>query len=364
MSKFPIVADGSGLTQHDTFFKEELQLALRNRGLPLEALRYQLTPTGMHYLLIHYDIPAVNETQWRLTIGGLVSKSLSLSLRDLKNRPSRTIAVTLECAGNGRARFIPRRVSQPWISEAIGTAEWKGVPLVDILKEAGLRDEVVEIVFTGLDRGVEGGEEQYYQRSLTRNEATREEVLLAYEMNGEPLPPQHGFPLRLVVPGWYGMTNVKWLDRIEAVAAPFKGYQMRQAYRYQETADDQGEPVTLMRVRALMIPPGIPDFLTRARVARVGSVTLTGKAWAGRAGIRRVEVSVDGGTSWSDAILDDQPSPFVWRGWTFVWQARPGTHTLCVRATDATGSVQPMQQRWNAGGYGNNAVQRMDVVVE
>jgi DMSO/TMAO reductase YedYZ molybdopterin-dependent catalytic subunit len=188
--------------------------------------------------------------------------------------------------------------------------------------------------------------------------------LLAYEMNGEPLPPQHGFPLRLVVPGWYGMTNVKWLDRIEAVAAPFKGYQMRQAYRYQETADDQGEPVTLMRVRALMIPPGIPDFLTRARVARAGPVTLTGKAWAGRAGIRRVEVSVDGGTSWSDAILDDQPSPFVWRGWTFVWQARPGTHTLCVRATDATGSVQPMQQRWNAGGYGNNAVQRMDVVVE
>jgi DMSO/TMAO reductase YedYZ molybdopterin-dependent catalytic subunit len=183
-------------------------------------------------------------------------------------------------------------------------------------------------------------------------------------MNGEPLPPQHGFPLRLVVPGWYGMTSVKWLDRIEAVAVPFEGYQMKQAYHYQQAADDPGEPVTLMRVRAMMIPPGIPDFLTRTRVVAAGSVALAGRAWAGRSGIAKVEVSTDGGTSWNECQLQNPVSPFAWRGWTYLWEAKPGKHTICVRATDADGNVQPTQQQWNTGGYGNNAVQRLDVVVE
>jgi DMSO/TMAO reductase YedYZ molybdopterin-dependent catalytic subunit len=360
---FPAVGDGTGLAQTDGLYKEELQLALRNRGMPLEALRYQITPTGLHYLLIHYDIPAVSAEQWRLKIAGTVATPLDLTLDEIKRRPRRTIAVTMECAGNGRALFAPRRISQPWLLEAIGTAEWTGTPLRTILQEAGVSTDSVEIVFTGLDLGVEGDQIQFYQRSLTVDEATRDEVLLAYEMNGEALPPQHGYPLRLVMPSWYGMASVKWLDRIEAVAEPFQGYQMAHAYRYAQSADGPGEAVDEIRARALMIPPGIPDFMTRDRLVDAGPVTLTGKAWAGRAHVSRVEVSVDGGSTWSEAQLDESASPHAWTSWKFVWNAKAGAYLLHVRASDANGNVQPLVQQWNFGGYGNNGVQRVNVIV-
>jgi DMSO/TMAO reductase YedYZ molybdopterin-dependent catalytic subunit len=159
------------------------------------------------------------------------------------------------------------------------------------------------------------------------------------------------------------MTSVKWLDRIEAVAEPFQGYQMMRAYRYAQAEDDLGEPVSVIRVRALMIPPGIPDFMTRTRVVQVGPVTLAGKAWAGRASVSRVEVSLDSGATWSEARLGEATSPYAWRSWTFLWDAKPGVYTLCVRATDSEGNVQPLDQQWNFGGYGNNGVQRVDVIV-
>jgi DMSO/TMAO reductase YedYZ molybdopterin-dependent catalytic subunit len=362
--EFETVGDGTGFAQTDALYKEEVQLALRNKGMPLEGLRYSITPTGMHYLLVHYDIPQVNADDWRLRIEGLVSKPLRLTLEEIKRRPARTMAVTMECAGNGRALFAPRRISQPWLNEAIGTAEWTGTPLRDLLEEAGLRGDAVDIVFTGLDRGVEGGEVQSYQRSLSVADALREEIMLAYAMNGAPLEPQHGYPLRLLVPGWYGMTSVKWLDRIEVVSEPFDGYQMMRVYRYAQGPDDLGEPVSLIRVRALMSPPGIPDFLTRTRVVQAGPVTVAGKAWAGRSTVSRVEVSVDGGSTWSNAKLGEVISPYAWRSWTFLWHAKPGAHTLCVRATDSDGNVQPMEQQWNFGGYGNNGVQQVKVLVE
>ena len=206
---------------------EELQLAARNHGLPLEALRFDVTPTGLHYLLIHYDIPVVDPAGFRLTIGGLVDTPLSLDLAAIRRRPRRPLLVTLECAGNGRARLLPRPVSQPWLVEAVGTAGWTGTPLAALLREAGLRDGAVEVVFTGADHGIERGVEQDYQRSLPVAECLREDVLLAYEMNDQPLPPQHGFPLRLVVPGWYGMAHVKWLTGITRGRQPFDGFQMR-----------------------------------------------------------------------------------------------------------------------------------------
>ncbi len=220
---------------------------------------------------------------------------MSLTLDEIRKRPAVTMAVTMECAGNGRALLTPRPISQPWLLEAVVTAEWTGTPLRGILEEAGVSDEAVEIVVTGLDRGVQGGELHSYERSLSVVEARREEVLLAYEMNGQPLQPQHGCPLHLIVPGWYGVASVKWLAGIEAVARPFQGYQMVRTYRYSQAADDPGEPMTLIRVRALMIPPGIPDFVTRTRLVEAGPVTLTGRAWAGRLGVSRVEVSADGG---------------------------------------------------------------------
>ena len=360
---FPNVGDGSGLAQTDGLYTEELQLALRNHGMPLEALRYPITPTGLHYLLIHYDIPEVNAEQWRLKITGLVGKPLELTLDEIKKRPRLTMPVAMECAGNGRALFAPRRISQPWLLEAIGNSEWAGTPLRGILQDAGLSSAAVEIVFTGLDQGVEGEQIQFYQRSLTVDEAMRNEVLLVYEMNGEPLPPQHGYPLRLLAPGWYGMASVKWLDRIEAVAEAFQGYQMARAYHYTRTADGPGEAVTLIRARALMIPPGIPDFMTRNRLVDAGAVTLTGKAWAGRVGVSDVEVSVDGGATWSKAELGESGSPYSWRTWTFLWNATPGEQVLLVRAIDAHKNRQPIDQEWNFGGYGNNGVQRVNVSV-
>src|SRR4029078_13222160 len=151
-------------------------------------------------------------------------------LDDLRARPVAEHMVTMECAGNGRARLEPRPVSQPWLLEAVGPARWRGAPRAPRLAEAGIPDGTVEVLFTGLDRGIEGGDEQAFQRALPLDEATRDEVLLAYEMDGAPLPPQHGFPLRLVVPGWYGMTNVKWLSRIELLDKPFRGYQKPHGY--------------------------------------------------------------------------------------------------------------------------------------
>ena len=340
---------------------EELQLAGRNRGMPLEALRYDITPTGLHYLLVHFDIPAVDATTWRLRLDGLVDRSIELSLDDLRARPRTTIPVTLECAGNGRARLRPRPLSNPWLLEAIGTAEWGGTPLGPILDEAGLRPDAREIVFTGADRGFQGGVEHDFQRSLSISDAMRPEVLLVDEMNGQPLQPQHGFPVRLLVPGWYGMASVKWLQRIQAVSEPFTGYQQATSYHYRESAEDPGTPVSRLRVRALMTPPGIPDFFTRRRLVDAGRVTLRGRAWGGRAPIQRVEVGVDG--AWSDATLEPTLGDFAWRGWSFDWDATTGEHQLSCRATDAAGDAQPVDIPWNYQGMGNNAVQSIEVTV-
>jgi DMSO/TMAO reductase YedYZ molybdopterin-dependent catalytic subunit len=342
---------------------DELQLSQRNHGMQLEGLRYDVTPAGMHYLLIHFDVPDGDGATWSLSINGLVDNSMSLTMADLRSRPAVTMPITLECAGNGRARLTPRPISQPWLTEAIGTAEWTGTPLRPLLEQAEISDGAAELVFTGADRGVQAEVEQDYQRSLTIADAMRDEVLLAYEMNGAPLPPQHGFPLRLVVPGWYGMTSVKWLAGITAVAEPFEGYQ-QVAYRFRQQPGDTGEPVTRMRPRSLMIPPGIPEFMTRKRFVDAGAVELQGRAWSGSGPIERVEVSADGGSSWADATLGEPASPYAWTPWTFAWQAtEPGDHELCPRATDAAGNTQPLEQPWNLHGFANNMVQRVAVEV-
>jgi DMSO/TMAO reductase YedYZ molybdopterin-dependent catalytic subunit len=341
--------------------REELQLATRNKGMPLEALRWDLTPVGLHYLLVHFDIPALDTASWRLEVSGNVERPLALTLDDLRARPARSLTVTLECAGNGRARLEPRPVSQPWLVEAVGTAEWTGTPLSGVLADAGVRPDSCEVLFVGADHGIEKGYEHDYARSLTLADASRPEVLLAYAMNGRPLEPQHGFPLRLLVPGWYGMTQVKWLVAIQALSEPFRGYQQAVAYRYKRDADDPGEPVQRIRPRALMIPPGFPDFLTRQRFVERGRVTLSGRAWSGLAPIARVEVAV--GDAWSEARLGPALGPYAWRGWTFGWDAEPGVHVLSCRASDADGNTQPLEQPWNVQGMGNNLVQRVPVTV-
>jgi DMSO/TMAO reductase YedYZ molybdopterin-dependent catalytic subunit len=346
--------------------RDELALATRNHGLPLEALRYDVTPPGLHYVLTHYDIPYVpDDAPWQLTVAGRVRRPLQLDLAELRAYPNVTTRVTLECAGNGRALLTPRPVSQPWLVEAVGTAEWTGVPLRLLLAEAEVEAGAVDVVFTGADHGVERGVEQDYQRSLPINVAlgTEPEVLVAYAMNGAPLPPQHGSPLRLVVPGWYGMAHVKWLREVAVTDTPFTGFQQSVAYRLRQESAEAGEPVTRIAPRALLVPPGFPDFMSRARVLRPGPVPLEGRAWSGRAPVTRVEVSTDDGRTWHEAELaPDDGRRWAWRRWRFTWTATPGEHVLSARATDGAGHTQPLDQPWNRGGFVNNLVQRVPVL--
>lgn len=342
---------------------DELGLAARNHGMPLELMRHDVTPLGAHYLLTHYDIPYADVTSWRLEVGGLVRTPLSLSMDDLRARPTVTRTVTMECAGNGRARLLPRPVSQPWLHEAVGTMSWTGTPLGPVLAEAEPLDGGVDVVFTGADHGVERGTEQDYARSLRVDQAMDEDVLLVWGCNGTDLPPQHGFPLRLLVPGWYGMASVKWLRSAEVVAEPFDGYQMR-GYRLRQEPEDEGEPLTRIAPRALVVPPGFPDFLSRRRLVRPGEHLLEGRAWSGWGEIVSVEVTVDGGATWTAAELGPQPDPRAWRRWTLPWPVpEPGTYAVSARATDATGRTQPSTALWNRGGFANNSAQLVDVTV-
>jgi DMSO/TMAO reductase YedYZ molybdopterin-dependent catalytic subunit len=332
--------------------------------MPLEALRYDVTPVGLHYLLVHYDIPVVDAGEWRLTIDGAVRRPLTLTLDELRERPAVTMPVTLECAGNGRARLLPRPVSQPWLNEAVGTAEWTGTPLRDLLAEAEPAPEAVDVVFTGADHGIERGIEQDYQRGLPLTEAAREEVLLVHQMNGLPLPPQHGFPLRLVIPGWYGMAQVKWLRSITVTDKPFTGFQNETAYRLKGHPDEPGDPVTRMRPRALMAPPGFPDFMSRQRVVRPGEHQLVGRAWSGHGPVSTVDVSVDDGATWLRADLEPATGPWAWHRWTCRWNVvEPGRYVLLARASDAAGNVQPVDAGWNLQGMANNSAQRVVVHV-
>lgn len=343
------------------YTRQELALATRNSGMPLEALRYDLTPAGLHYTLIHFDIPPADAATWRVQVGGLVARPGSYGLDELRRMPAATVRVTMECAGNGRGQMSPRYPSVPWLEEGVSTAEWTGVALSKLLKDADLKAEASEIVFYGADRGIDRGVEHAFARSLAPAEALRDDVLVAYAMNGEPLPPQHGAPLRLVVPDWYGMASVKWLERIEAIDRAFDGVQQALSYHFRAVPGGPRVPCTRMRVNSLMAPPGIPDFYSRRRCVDAGRVEIFGRAWSGAAPIRRVQFAAGG--AWSEAALEPPAGAHAWRQWRTSWNASPGAHELRCRATDETGATQPLEPAWDATGFGNNAVQCVAVIV-
>ncbi|MBM3600665.1 MAG: sulfite oxidase [Alphaproteobacteria bacterium] len=346
---------------------DELRLAARNPGTPGEALALDITPVGLHYVLTRFDIPLIDPATWRLTVDGLVDRPLALSLDDIRRLPATTLTVTMECSGNGRAGMTPRPLGIPWLGDAVGTAEWTGAQLRDVLAQAGLRPGIAELSFTGADYGIERGYATAFIRALTPQDALRPEVLLVYAMNGQSLPPQHGAPLRLIVPGWYGMASVKWLMRIRALDQPVQAYHQRIGYHFRAPGSQTAIPIRHMRPRALMVPPGHPDFFSRRRHVAAGRVRLQGRAWSGSGiAVTRVLVSAAGGAdgSWRDAALGASVGPYAWRGWTFDWQAAPGTYELCCRATDALGVSQPLDPPFDAGGMGNNAIQRVAVVVD
>ena len=318
-------------------------------------------PNAHFYVRNHFQIPDLNPTAWRLNVGGLVDRPLSVSLRDLEQLPSHTEVVTLECAGNGRAFLDPPVDGEKWRLGAVSTAEWTGVPLVEVLDRAGVRAGAREIVFRGADRGAVPSRSGQvpFARSLALDAARDGDVLLAYAMNGEALPIQHGYPLRLIVPGWYGVASVKWLTEIEVLGGAFDGY--FQIDRYCLEREEEGrtvkEPLTLQRVRSLITEPEADEEM------EAGDLTVRGVAWSGASPIARVEVGVGGGP-WQTARLLGERSRHRWQWWELQTRIeQPGPIGLRVRATDLAGRTQPESQQWNPLGYANNAVQEVPIRV-
>lgn len=317
----------------------------------------KVTPNDRWFIRNHYDVPRLDATSWRLSIKGGVDRPRQLSLDDLRALPSRQIPAVLECAGNARSFLPPPTEGNPFNYGAVSAASFTGVALADVLSSAGLRNGVREIVFRGADRGFEKnvGKEINFERSLPLEIAMHPDTILAYAMNGEPLPNDHGYPLRVVVPGWYGVASVKWLLEIEAITEPFGGY--FQKLRYIMPGGPEPSPLQERRVRAVFTAPEDGSTL------KAGRIEVRGLAWSGNDPVTRVDVSYDGGQTWQPAELEQPESPYSWQRWRVAWSANAGTHDLRVRATDARGRTQPERAEWNLLGYANNGIQHRVVRV-
>jgi DMSO/TMAO reductase YedYZ molybdopterin-dependent catalytic subunit len=318
-------------------------------------------PNARFYVRSHFQIPNLDPTIFRLTVSGCVARPLSLSLHDLHSMPSQTLIVTLECAGNGRTLFHPPVEGEKWNLGAVSTAEWTGVPLAEVLDRTGVLTQAREVLFRGADSGTlaEHSGVKRFERSLQIDNARHPDVLLAYAMNGEPLPIQHGYPVRLIVPGWYAVASVKWLAEIELMDQPFCGQYQTDKYCYEWERNGQvvREPVTLQRVRALITEPA-PNQEVRA-----GELAVRGVAWSGAAPIARVEVSL-GNRNWQEARLVSERKCYSWQWWELITRVQePGIVTLRARATDLAGRTQPEIAEWNHLGYGNNAIQQVEVSI-
>lgn len=350
-------------TEDGLYSQAELGLANRNSGILLETISLDITPTGLHYLLNHFDVPLLQAASHKLAFTGAFKNTFQLTHDEIMAMPEVTIPVTLECAGNGRAGVSPRAHAMPWSYEAVGTSEWTGTLLRPLIEKAMPNPDVVEIAFHGADFGYDRGIGHHYGRSLTLDQIEELDVILVHTMNGQPLLPQHGAPLRLIVPGWYGMSSVKWLGEIEALTQPYDGFQQVETYRFRTSETDDGRPVTTIRVKSLMKPPGVPDWGSRKRSLQPGPVRLEGRAWVGGGqAISKVEVEFD--DAWHPAKLEAAAGKYAWTRWTCDWDATPGMHVLRCRATDSDGNVQPLDPPWDVAGFGNNAAQKVIVFVD
>jgi DMSO/TMAO reductase YedYZ molybdopterin-dependent catalytic subunit len=330
-----------------------------NCETPPAMLRRGVTPTAQFYRRNHFPIPLLDAAEWRLDVGGMVRRPLRLSLHELTQLPAESAVVTLECAGNGRALFQPPTPGVQWGFGAAGTAEWTGPLLAEVLGRAGVQPGAVEVIFGGADRGtIEGTTLQArFERSMPVRDAMESGALLAYAMNGQPLPARHGHPLRLIVPGWYAVASVKWLTDISVVADPFRGYFQDHHYVFEWDDGAQREPVRLLPVRALITRPA-----TGQRLA-CGSLIVRGLAWSGAAPVARVDVSVAGGP-WQQARLSGVPSAHGWQEWEFLAGGlKPGEIPVRARATDMAGRVQPEQPERNRLGYGANFIHEIKVLL-
>jgi DMSO/TMAO reductase YedYZ molybdopterin-dependent catalytic subunit len=319
-----------------------------NAETPPEALAHARTPTASFFVRNNHPEPELPTPTHRIAVEGAVETPFTLRLTELARERLRELTVTLECAGNGRTLMAPLPEGEPWGKGALSTAVWKGVPLAEVLGRARLRPDVMEVLVEGAD----GEGSKRFARSLPVSKALHPDTLLALEMNGAPLTRAHGAPVRLIVPGWYGMASVKWVRRIEALTRPFEGHYQRERYIYDFGDGRAPVPVTRIRVKSLIITPA-----SGARVAP-GRVVVQGVAWSGERRVVQVEVAVDGGETWKPATLLETSRPSAWVRWAFTWEdAAPGRHTLRARAIDEAGETQPEAAQWNRLGYGNNSVQ-------
>ncbi len=330
-----------------------------NAEAPPAALTGGITPNELHYVRSNFALPEHDGT---LEIGGAVENPLTLTLDDLRAMPAHERAVTLECAGNGRLAMRPLPIGEPWGDYAVSTARWRGAFLHEVLAQAHPAADGVEVRFEGADHGAyeltpvlaeTDKDDLSFVRALPLARAAdpAAEILIAYEMNGQPLNQDHGAPFRLIVPHWYAVASVKWLKRIDVVTEPFAGEFQTGHYMY-EWADRPPERVDIMRVRARITAPVAGSTIA------AGPCTVRGKAWSGTGPVTRVDVSLTGEGEWYAASLEPPSGPYHWQDWSFDWEANDiGRHTLRVRATDAAGNVQPEVPPWNRLGYGNNAIE-------
>jgi DMSO/TMAO reductase YedYZ molybdopterin-dependent catalytic subunit len=339
-----------------------------NFEYPFDRLDTFLTPNSLFYIRSHFKTPALDRESYQLHVDGAVAKTLSFRYEELRNLPAEKRVVTLECAGNSRIFLVPQVEGAQWQLGAVGNAEWTGVRLRHLLEQAGLADDATEIVFEGADRGKPKEapcppEPILYARSLLRAKALSDEVLVAYQMNGQDLSADHGYPVRLIVPGHYGMASVKWLTRIHAVRGTFQGYWQTSDYAYWEEVD--GEPLRVplseMAVKSQIARPSTYEVVLGGQPYKV-----FGACWCGAAEVKEIEVSTDGGASWVSAEFLDEPRRFAWRRWQSIWQVpkEPGRYELMARARDSNGQRQPEQHDPNYGTYVINHPFAIEVFVD
>jgi DMSO/TMAO reductase YedYZ molybdopterin-dependent catalytic subunit len=344
------------------------QMEPKNLETPFDRIDSYLTPTELFYIRSHFPAPSLDAASYRLHIDGAVKRPFSLSYEDLRAMRSQTRVATLECAGNSRVFLVPQVPGAQWELGAAGNAEWTGVPLRALLERAGLADDAGEIVLEGADSGMPQHEPRphdpiSYVWSLPRAKAIQPEVLIAYQMNGHDLPLDHGFPVRAIVPGHYGMASVKWLTRIEAVREPFLGYWQTTDYAY--WASMNGKPVRRalgeMQLKSEIARPRVYETLAPNRVC-----TIYGAAWAGETDVTEVAVSTDGGRTWAEAEFLDPVRRHAWRRWKLDWLTpkNPGQYTLLARAKDASGVVQSRAHDEDYGVYVINHSLPIEVFVE
>lgn len=342
---------GPPTTPGEDEFRKQLNSSPLLLETRVERLTGVITPNNAHFVRSHFTIPTIDAKTWRLNIVGAVKKPRTYTLDDLKKMPRAVVTCFIECSGNTRGLFQPKATGAQWGNGAISVAEWAGVRLATLLEDAGLKPEAVDIVSIGGDSG------QVYH-AIPRAKALDPDTIVAYSQNGSPLTRENGYPVRLVVPGWTGISHTKWLIQIEAVDHPFVGFYNNRYYVF-ETPGLPKTPVQAAGVKSFITQP-----TANAQLLAGQPVTITGFAYSGQAPIKQVDISVDGGATYVMAELVSPVQKWSWVRWQYSWTPQQrGTADLRSRATDQAGNVQPVTVPWNRYGYGYNAIQSVKVQV-